>query len=57
MDRRSINAKMYHGQAEVDEFAKRPDTTPSIIETTLKAIEEAYTEFMQDLMLEAQEAY
>lgn len=52
-----MNANIYHGQAEVDDFAKRPDQVPSIIETTLKAIEEAYTEFMQDLMLEAQEAY
>ena len=51
------NAIMYHGQAEVDDFAKRPDTTPNIIETTLKAIEEAYTEFMQDLLMESQEAY
>ena len=52
-----MNANIYHGQAEVDEFAKRPDTTPGIMETTLKAIEEAYKEFMQDLMLESQEAY
>lgn len=52
-----MNANIYHGQAEVDEFAKRPDQVSSIIETTLKAIEEAYKEFAQDLMLEAQEAY
>ena len=52
-----MNANIYHGQAEVDEFAKRPDTTPSIMETTLKAIEEAYNEFMQDVLMEMQEAY
>lgn len=51
------NAIMYHNQATKDKYAMIPDTTPSIIETTLKAIEEAYTEFMQDLMMEAQEAY
>lgn len=51
------NARMYHGQAEIDDFAKRPDTTPNIIETTLKAIEDAYLEFMDDLMMESQEAY
>ena len=51
-----MNANIYHGQAEVDDFAKRPDTTPNIIETTMKSIKEAYLEFMEDLMMEAQEA-
>lgn len=52
------NAKMYHGQAEVDKFAKIPDDlTDRIIETTMKAIKDAYQEFMDDLMQEAQEAY
>ena len=51
------NLIMYHGQATKDKYAMIPDTTPHIIETTFKAIEEAYTEFMQDLLLEAQEAY
>ena len=52
------NAIMYHGQAEVDKFAKIPDDLePAIIQTTLKAIKEAYQEFIDDLQLEAQEAY
>lgn len=52
------NAKMYHGQAEVDEFAKIPDDLGNrIIETTMKAIKEAYKEFIDDLMIESQEAY
>ena len=49
---------MYHGQAEVDKFAKIPDDlSTQIIETTMKAIKEAYQEFMDDLMQESQEAY
>lgn len=52
------NAKIYHGQAEVDKYAKIPDDLGArIIETTMKAIKEAYQEFMDDLMQEAQEAY
>lgn len=52
------NAIMYHGQAEVDKYAKIPDDlSAQIIETTMKAIKEAYQEFMDDLMQEAQEAY
>ncbi len=52
------NAKMYHGQAETDKYAKIPDDLePAIIATTLKAIKEAYNEFMDDLLQEAQEAY
>jgi hypothetical protein len=51
------NAKMYHNQADVDKYAKLEDLEPAIITTTMKAIKEAYNEFMADLMLEAQEAY
>ena len=51
------NLIMYHGQATKDKYAMIPDTAPNIIETTLKAIEEAYKEFIDDLMLESQEAY
>jgi len=52
------NAKMYHGQAEVDVFAKIPDDIENrIITTTIKAIKEAYNEFLDDLLIEAQEAY
>ena len=51
------NAKMYHNQADVDEYAKIPDEKPGIMTASLKAIKEAYQEFIDDLMLEAQEAY
>lgn len=52
------NAKMYHNQADVDKFAKLPDDLePAIISTTMKLIFESYEEFIDDLMLEAQEAY
>ena len=51
------NAKMYHNQADVDRWAKEPDEKPGIMTASLKAIKEAYQEFIDDLMLEAQEAY
>lgn len=52
------NAIMYHSQAEVDTYAKIPDDLePAIISTTIKLIKEAYNEWLDDLMLEAQEAY
>ena len=49
--------KMYHGQASKDPFAMVPDLEPAIISTTIKLIKEAYNEWLDDLMLEAQEAY
>ena len=53
-----MNAMMYHNQAEVDEFAKIPDDIGvRIIETTMKEIIASYLESIDDLMLEAQEAY
>ena len=52
------NLKMYHGQAAKDKFAMVPDDLSSrIVETTLKAIKEAYNEFLDDLIQESQEAY
>ena len=52
------NLKMYHGQAAKDKYAMIPDDLGDrIITTTMKAIKEAYKEFMDDLMQEAQEAY
>lgn len=51
------NAIMYHNQAEIDKYAKEPDDRPFIITASMKAITEAYQEFIDDLMLEAQEAY
>ena len=54
----SDNLKMYHGQAGKDKYAAIPDDFSNrIIETTIKAIKEAYNEFMEDLLQEAQEAY
>ena len=53
--KRSIN--IYHGQAEADIFANVPDLSDRIIRTTMKQIKESYEEFMQDLLLESQEAY
>ena len=52
------NLKMYHGQASKDPFAMIPDDLGErIISTTMKAIKEAYNEFMDDLMMESLEAY
>ena len=55
---RPIN--IYHGQAEKDIFAEKigkDDLKGKIIETTMQAIIDSYNEYMQDLLLEAQEAY
>ena len=53
-----MNAEMHHGQAEVDEWAKIPDDIGNrIIEATMKEIIAAYLESIDDLLLEAQEAY
>ena len=50
-------ANTYHKQAEIDKYAKMEDRQPAIPTTSYKQIEEAYKEFMSDLMLESQEAY
>ena len=51
-------AIMYHGQAEIDDFANIPDDIEDrIITTTMKDILAAYLESIDDLLLEAQEAY
>ena len=52
---RAIN--IYHGQAEKDIYAQVPDLSERIISTTMKEIKEAYDEFMQELLMESQEAY
>ena len=49
-------AKVYHGQATIDKDAKKDDKY-YIPYTSIKAIKEAYKEFMDDLLLESQEAY
>lgn len=53
-------AKMYHGQAGVDNYAKyiyKDESIPYIITASMKQINEAYKELMDDLILESQEAY
>jgi len=50
-------ALTYHGQAEVDLFAKQEDRTITLPTTSFKQIKEAYEELMSDLILESQEAY
>lgn len=50
-------AKVYHGQAEVDKYAKKNDYYDNVPVSSYKQIREAYREFMDDLMMEAQEAY
>lgn len=49
--------EMYHYQAEKDIFAMVPDLSDRIVRTTLKEIKAAYDEFMEELLLESQEAY
>ena len=57
MNNYNRNLRTYHNQAEKDFFATVPDLSDRIIRTTMKEIKEAYDEFMDDLMMEAQEAY
>lgn len=52
------NLIMYHNQASKDPYASIPDDlSERIITTTMKAIKEAYKEFLDELLIEAQEAY
>ena len=49
--------RQYHYQADVDLFAKQPDGYTGYITASMKDIKAAYKEFLQELILEAQEAY
>lgn len=49
--------RTYHYQASEDKYAKQPDDYTGYITANVKDIKAAYKEFMQELMLEAQEAY
>lgn len=49
--------RTYHYQAEEDKYAKQPDNYTGYITARIKDIKDAYEEFMQDLLLESQEAY
>ena len=49
--------RTYHYQADEDKFAKKPDDFTGYATASMKDIKAAYDEFIQDLLLEAQEAY
>lgn len=49
--------KVYHGQADFDEYARKDDARDILPSTSIKQIKEAYKEFIDDLLMEAQEAY
>ena len=53
---RNSNLQMYHYQVSKDWDAVTPSKS-AILETTMDAILESYSEFMQDLQSELQEAY
>lgn len=58
LQKHSDNLIMYHGQASKDPYAMIPDDlSERIISTTMKAIKEAYKEFLDDLLIESMEAY
>ena len=53
----TTKSKVYHGQADIDKWAKYGDSDAGIVTASLKQIKEAYQELMSDLLLESQEAY
>lgn len=53
----TTKSKVYHGQADMDKWAKYGDGDTGIVTASMKQIQEAYKELMNDLMLESQEAY
>jgi hypothetical protein len=53
----TTKSKVYHGQADIDKWAKYGDGDASIVTASLKQIKEAYRELMDDLLMESQEAY
>lgn len=57
MNNITTNSKVYHGQADIDKWAKYGDSEVGLFTTSLKQIKEAYNEFLDDLMMESQEAY
>ena len=56
-DNNNKGIRTYHYQASEDKYAKQPDDYTGYITANIKDIKAAYKEFMQDLLLEAQEAY
>ena len=57
MNNITTKSKVYHGQADIDKWAKFGDGDTGIVTASLKQIREAYNELLDDLMLESQEAY
>lgn len=53
----TTKSKVYHGQADIDKWAKYGEGESNIVTATMKQIQEAYKELMDDLLLESQEAY
>ena len=49
--------RTYHYQASEDKYAKKPDNYTGYTAANMKDIKAAYDEFIQDLLLESQEAY
>lgn len=57
MNNITTKSKVYHGQADIDKWAKFGESDTGIATASLKQIKEAYNELMDDLLLESQEAY
>ena len=53
----TTKSKVYHGQADIDKWAKFGESESGIATASMKQIKEAYHELMDDLLLESQEAY
>ena len=57
MNNITTKSKVYHGQADMDKWAKFGDSDAGIVTASLKQIKEAYNELMDDLLLETKETY
>ena len=57
MNNITTKSKVYHGQADIDKWAKFGESDTGIATASMKQIKEAYHELMDDLLLESQEAY
>lgn len=57
MMKKTKGTLIYHGQATKDVYADRKDNYDHIPSASTKDIQAAYKEFLNELMLESQEAY
>ena len=57
MNNITTKSKVYHGQADIDPYAKNDDSFAGMVTTSIKQIMDSYHEMMDDLLLESQEAY